>query len=421
MKHAYSGDLSGIETITSNEIPIFTQINDLLRVGKLDVTIEDADGEEILARHKNFDDPYSIAQMSDGERNAVILAANVLTVETGTVLLVDEPERHMHRSIIVPLLSALFGLRDDCAFIVSTHETELPLSNPDAQTLMTRSCAWAGNRASAWDVEPLDQDLDLPDDLKRSILGSRKFILFVEGQDQSSDKSLYESLFPGISVIAKGTSHDVIDAVRGLRNSADLHHTEAFGLIDRDFRDDVDIARLAKDYVFALDVYSVESLYYCSIAIDAVAQHQSAFLNLDMVSIRRLATTKAMAAVTQDTTLAERMAARRSQHVIRSLVQSQLPDWKSVRDTGQDRITIEIDSPYNDELRTFNSLVDDENLDALIARYPIRESNVIKAIVDALQISRENYQRLLPTLVRNDPLLAYKLKLQFKSLADALA
>ena len=32
----------------------------------------------------------------------VILAANVLTVDAGTVLLIDEPERHLHRSIIEP-------------------------------------------------------------------------------------------------------------------------------------------------------------------------------------------------------------------------------------------------------------------------------------------------------------------------------
>ncbi|WP_442947933.1 AAA family ATPase [Nostoc sp.] len=42
--------------------------------------------------------PYSIAELSDGERNALLIAANVLTVKNGTLVLIDEPERHLHRS-----------------------------------------------------------------------------------------------------------------------------------------------------------------------------------------------------------------------------------------------------------------------------------------------------------------------------------
>ena len=64
-------------------------------------------------------------------RNAAIIAATVLTVEPETVLLIDEPERHLHRSIIEPFLSALFDRRQDCAFIVSTHEIALPRCQPE--------------------------------------------------------------------------------------------------------------------------------------------------------------------------------------------------------------------------------------------------------------------------------------------------
>ena len=50
-----------------------------------------------------------MAQMSDGERAAAIIAATVLVADPGTLFLIDEPERHLHRSIIEPFLSALFG------------------------------------------------------------------------------------------------------------------------------------------------------------------------------------------------------------------------------------------------------------------------------------------------------------------------
>ncbi len=48
---------------------------------------------------------YSVAKLSDGERNALLIAATVLSVTPETLLLIDEPERHLHRSIISPPLT----------------------------------------------------------------------------------------------------------------------------------------------------------------------------------------------------------------------------------------------------------------------------------------------------------------------------
>ena len=173
-----------MERIVNHERPVFARINDLLHLSGLAVSIENSAGEEILARHRDATEPYSIARMSDGERNAVIIAANVLTAKGGTVLLIDEPERHLHRSIIEPFLSTLFAQRPDCTFIVSTHETALPMANPDQPVLMVRSCRWNGATPGAWDAALLEKNTGLPEDLKRTILGARKSILFVEGEPQ---------------------------------------------------------------------------------------------------------------------------------------------------------------------------------------------------------------------------------------------
>ena len=92
----------------------FSQINRLLKDANLAVSIECLDDDELVARREDGEQTYSIAKMSDGERSAVLMAAEVLTAEPGKVLLIDEPERHMHRSIIAPLLSALLAHRPDC-------------------------------------------------------------------------------------------------------------------------------------------------------------------------------------------------------------------------------------------------------------------------------------------------------------------
>ena len=114
-------------------------INELMRLSNLPIEISVEEGQKIVAR-KNGGSGYSVAELSDGERNAFLIAADVLTAKPGTLILIDEPERHLHRSIISPLLRLLFDRRSDCTFIVSTHELMLPLDTPKASTLLVRSC-----------------------------------------------------------------------------------------------------------------------------------------------------------------------------------------------------------------------------------------------------------------------------------------
>ena len=218
----------------------------------------------------------------------------MLTVDPGTVLLIDEPERHLHRSIIVPFLVALFAQREDCTFIVSTHELALPAANPTASVLMVRSCEWEGNRAKAWDIDLLQANDQLPEELRLAILGSRRKVLFFEGTGTSLDLPIYNALFPDISVEASGTSTDVQRAVEGMRGSQDLHHVEAYGLIDSDGRSPEAVDALFERGVFALDVYSVESLYYCFDSLDAASRWQAQSLGRDPDTMRDCGTTSCL-------------------------------------------------------------------------------------------------------------------------------
>ncbi|MFX8327783.1 hypothetical protein ABTL71_19165, partial [Acinetobacter baumannii] len=75
---------------------------------------------------------------------------------------------------------------------------------------------------------------NLPEGLVTDILGSRRRVLFTEGTASSLDLPMYSVLFPKASIRPKGTCKDVQDAVYGIHSTADLHRTEAFGLIDND-------------------------------------------------------------------------------------------------------------------------------------------------------------------------------------------
>ena len=400
----------------------FRQLNELLALGTLAVSLENSRSEGILARHGNGSAIFGIEKMSDGERSAAIMAATVLTVAPGTVLLIDEPERHLHRAIIEPFLSALFRQRKDCAFVISTYEIALPIANPGARVLMVRSCEWQGDTAKAWEVELLESNVPLPEDLKRDILGARRRILFVEGTTTCSlDQPLYDALFPDLLVIPKGGCVDVQRAVEGLRRSRELHHVEAFGLIDKDDRPEDNVAELARKGVFAPDVCSVEALYYCSDVMEAVAHRQAESLGCDANEMIESAKQKALSEL-QQSDLAERMAARRCERRVRNQMLSKLPDWKSIRTNANPKISTCIDSPYTKELGRFKKLVSEGKLDDLVTRYPLRDSGVLGKIAKALRYqTKGDYEKTVVTRIRKDDGLAQKLKGRIGPLSDALA
>ncbi len=400
----------------------FKQLNDLLNLGTLKISLKNSNDEEILAQRNDNDLSYSMAQMSDGERAAAIMAASVLVADPGTAFLIDEPERHLHRSIIEPFLSALFSQRQDCAFVISTHEIALPIANPTARVMILRSCRWQGSQPVAWDAGLLDSGEHLPEDLKRDILGSRRRILFVEGNPNSLDLPLYGALFPELSVISKGSCHEVIRAVKGLRGSYEHHHVEAIGLIDKDDRTEDKVSDLAQDSVFALDVYSVESLYYCSDAIDAVARRQADSLGRKSDEMISTAIQSAFKVIADTDGLSERMAARRSERLVCNRFAVRLPDWKEIGATvGQLTINKSIENPFQDELKLFNDLKEAGDLDNLIRRYPLRESRVFDSIAAALECgNKRNYERMVVARLRDDESLACKLKQRISPLAELL-
>ena len=199
---AVDGDNIDLAKILSKQDAPIKIINELLRLSNIPIEISVRESDQVLAS-KCGCAPYSIAELSDGERNALLIAATVLTAKDGTLLLIDEPERHLHRSIISPLLTLLFSKRGGCAFIVSTHDVLLPLDNPSARTLLIRGCTYAGSSVSGWDVDLVPPENEIDDDLKKDILGARRKILFIEGTERSLDKPLYSLVFLNVSVVVK--------------------------------------------------------------------------------------------------------------------------------------------------------------------------------------------------------------------------
>lgn len=97
---------------------------------------------------------YSANQMSDGERAVLYLTSQVLCVPQNKILIMDEPEIHLHRSLINRLWVALENARKDCLFILrmihnSLHSIVMPIKY-GCKVLMERIGTFKNSRRATF-------------------------------------------------------------------------------------------------------------------------------------------------------------------------------------------------------------------------------------------------------------------------------
>lgn len=393
-----SNDIRLAKALSKKDAPIKV-INELLRLSNIPIVISVHQNDQVVVSKKGRA-PYGISKLSDGERNALLVAADVLTVKAGTLILIDEPERHLHRSIISPLLTLLFEKRPDCAFIVSTHEVMLPLDNPKARTLLLRNCTYNGDSVSAWDADLLPPETQIDEDIKKDILGGRRKLLFIEGTDQSLDKPLYSLVFPGVSIIAKSGCREVENAVYGIRGAGELHWLHAFGIVDTDRRTQADIDRLKANGIYALSVFSVESIYYQPEVQRRVAERHSSVTGEDAHT--RLANAKS-AALDAVKPHVQRLSRRAVEKAIREDILRRLPGQPEIAAGTPVNISINVAAVVGAESTRLQQSIDAGNLSEILARYSVRETPALTAIANRLGFqSREQYEGAVRKLLMDD-------------------
>lgn len=203
----------------------------------------------------NICDQYSITQMSDGEKAVFYIVGQVLAADSGSIFIMDEPEIHIHRSILGRLWDELEGARPDCAFLLITHDLEFAASRA-GQKYVVRSYA----PATGWMIDEVPEAEGFSEEVVTLILGSRKPVLFVEGDHGSLDIAFYRACYPGWTVIPRGGCESVIHSVASMRRNASFTRITCAGLVDADGRDTDDRNHLASIGVWVLPVAEIENL-----------------------------------------------------------------------------------------------------------------------------------------------------------------
>ncbi|WP_370338136.1 AAA family ATPase [Parvularcula marina] len=392
-------------------------INELLRQSNIPITISIQKNERVMAS-KDGGPEYSAAELSDGERNALLIAGSVLTAPPGTLLIIDEPERHLHRSIISPLLSQLFERRSDCGFVISTHDHDLPLEVTGARTLLIRSCNFNGQNVRSWDADELPAETPIDDLLRRDLLGARRKILFVEGTESSLDKTLYSLIFPMVSVIPKGNCGDVERAVVGSRAGEGFHWLRAFGIADGDGFAPDQIEAKRQRGVYALPFYSVEAIYFHPRIIERIAARQADLSgdNADALTGRALAA--GVAAVAGHT---DRLSQKVAKKAVRKLILDQIPNDEELMAGQEITVINSAQTIHAARQAELDAAVEGNDWETILTKCPVRESAALANISSELGFRKiEDYEKAVRRLLAQDDDALTFVRGLFDNLADQL-
>ena len=212
-------------------------------------------------------DPYKITQMSDGEKAIFYIVGQTLVAEQDSVFIMDEPEIHVHRSILGRLWDELEAARPDCAFLLITHDLEFAASRAGKKYLVRSYTPAAG-----WVIENVPEADGFSEEIVTLILGSRKPILFVEGAHGSLDLAFYRACYPGWTVVPRGGCEVVIHSVVTMRRNAAFTRIQCAGLIDADSHNEADQAYLAGKGIHVLPVSEIENLFLLPVVSRAILE-----------------------------------------------------------------------------------------------------------------------------------------------------
>lgn len=206
--------------------------------------------------------------MSDGERAIFYFIGATLCVPANSVIIIDEPENHLHKAILIRLWNAIEAARPDCMFVYITHDLDFAVSRNNSQIVWVKDMP----KKDVWDYELLSQE-DFPlDELSLEIRGSRQDVLLIEGKKKSFDKRLYSLIFKEYNVISVESCDRVISCTKAFNQLNEMHYCKVRGIIDRDRRSDTEIGKLNQCSVFCPEVAEVENFFLLPGVIKIVAE-----------------------------------------------------------------------------------------------------------------------------------------------------
>ena len=182
----------------------------------------------VCEKDNNF---YHINALSEGEKAILYYSISVLMAKKESFIVVDEPETYLNPSLTNILWDLLIEERKDCQFVFITHSVDFVLGRSEAKIAWIKKFVYP----NYWEFEFVEDNFVLPKTMLTEVLGSKKPIIFCEGDTKSSlDYTVYRALFgERYTIIPVGGHLDVIKYCDVLSESEWLG-IECFGIVDGD-------------------------------------------------------------------------------------------------------------------------------------------------------------------------------------------
>lgn len=214
----------------------------------------------------NPDSQYDANEMSDGERVVFYLIGECLSAPKDCIIIIDEPELHIHKSIQRRLWDEIEKLRSDCLFVFLTHDFDFATTRIGTTIVQLNSF-----NGTDFDWIQLENVEGISNELLYEILGSRVPILFIEGDLDSYDKEIYSLVYTDFTIKPIGSCEKVISSTKSFRNLSTLHNNKCYGIIDRDYKSIVHIEAYKTDGIYTPQVAEVENLFLLPGVLSEVA------------------------------------------------------------------------------------------------------------------------------------------------------
>lgn len=215
-------------------------------------------------------DGRSQLKLSPGERLVLYYFGAVMFAPQGALIPIESPELFLHPSTLRRVWDKVESLRPDCTFVYTTHDLDFAATRSAATTIWVRGC---DGEARVFDYTLLPPDSPLREDMYLAILGARRPVLFIEGDNTHSiDFKLYPLIFPQHTVKALGSCDRVIESTRVFNSLEAFHHLDSLGIVDRDRRSEQEIAYLRRKKIMVPEVAEIENLLMVEGVIRIVAE-----------------------------------------------------------------------------------------------------------------------------------------------------
>lgn len=175
---------------------------------------------------------------------------------------------------------------------------------------------------------------------------------------------------------------------------------KAWGIVDSDRRGAEKVEQLRQSGIFVLNQFSVEALYYNPWIICRVADRMAAITGRDASVLSK---TAIAGAITEAAKQRNHFIIDAAERLTRRTIFDSLPNRNEVRSNSSLKIEVDLSALKAAEEADFDGFIAAGDLDAILRRYPVRESGALNSIAKGVGLAnRGDYEDVVRTMVQKD-------------------